>query len=72
MTQLSPAAQVMIAVTYVYQDHGGDPPARAITAAALLAVAEQVVLPKYQYADWEMADLIMQEIQDIVKELDAQ
>ena len=70
--QLSPAAQVMIAVTHVYQDHDGDPPARAITAAALLAVAEQVVAPKYQYADWEMADLIMQEIQDIVNELDAQ
>jgi hypothetical protein len=43
MTQLSPAAQVMIAVTHVYQDHGGDPPARAITAAALRAAADQVV-----------------------------
>jgi hypothetical protein len=31
-TPLSPAAQVMIAVTHIYQDHGGDPPARAVAA----------------------------------------
>lgn len=51
MTKLSPAAQVMIAVTHVYQEHGGDPPARAITAAALLAVADQVVPPE-QKTPW--------------------
>ena len=39
--QLSPAAQVMIAVTHVYQEHGGDPPARAVAAAALRAAADQ-------------------------------
>ena len=41
MTELSPAAQLMIAVAHVYQEHGGDPPARAIAAAAIRAVAEQ-------------------------------
>ena len=40
---LSPAAQVMIAVTHVYQEHGGEPPARAVAAAALRAAADQVV-----------------------------
>jgi hypothetical protein len=43
MPELSHAAQVMIAVTHVYQEHGGNPPARAITAAALRAAADQVV-----------------------------
>ena len=40
---LSPAAQVMIAVTHVYQEHGGEPPARAVAAAALRAAADQAV-----------------------------
>jgi hypothetical protein len=30
----------------------------------------EVVLPKYQFADWEMADLIMTEIQAIADELE--
>lgn len=46
--------------------------AGASAAAALRAAAEQIVLPKYQYADWEMADLIMQEIQAVADELEAQ
>ena len=32
----------MIAVTHVYQEYGGDPSARSITAAALRAVAAQL------------------------------
>ncbi len=39
--QLSPANQVMIAVAYVYQEHGGEPPARAVAAAALRAAVDQ-------------------------------
>jgi len=49
--QLSPANQVMIAVAYVYQEHGGEPPARAVAAAALRAVADQVV-PELDEPDW--------------------
>ena len=41
-TPLSPATQVMIAVTHIYQEHGGEPPARAVAAAALRAVADQL------------------------------
>jgi hypothetical protein len=41
-------------------------------AAALRAVAVEVVLNKYQYADWQMADMIMKEIQAIAAELEAQ
>jgi len=44
MTTLSPADQIMIAVTHVYQEHDGDPPARAVAAAVLAAAADQVVL----------------------------
>jgi len=43
--QLSPSDQVMIAVAHVYQEHGGEPPARAVAAAALRAAADQVVPP---------------------------
>jgi hypothetical protein len=43
MTPLSPANRVMIAVTHVYQEYGGDPPARAIAAAVLHAAVDQVV-----------------------------
>jgi len=42
MTELSPQAQVMIAVTHIYQEHGGEPPARAVAAAALRAAADQM------------------------------
>jgi len=41
--QLSPADQIMIAVAHVYQEHDGDPPARAVAAAVLAAAADQVV-----------------------------
>jgi hypothetical protein len=43
MSTLSPADRVMIAVTHVYQEHDGDPPARAVAAAVLAAAADQVV-----------------------------
>ena len=43
MAELSPADQIMIAVTHVYQAHGGDPPARAVAAAVLAAAVDQVV-----------------------------
>lgn len=41
--QLSPADQIMIAVTHVYQAHGWPAPARAVAAAVLAAAADQVV-----------------------------
>ena len=43
MSTLSPADQIMIAVAHVYQEHDGDPPARAVAAAVLAAAADQVV-----------------------------
>jgi hypothetical protein len=43
MTPISPADRIMIAVNHVYQAHGGDPPTRAVAAAVLAAVADQVV-----------------------------
>jgi hypothetical protein len=42
-TELSPADQIMIAVTHVYQAHGGDPPTRAVAAAVISAAVDQVV-----------------------------
>ena len=42
--QLSPADQIMIAVTHVYQAHSDNPPTRAVAAAVLAAAADQVVL----------------------------
>lgn len=48
MAELSPADQIMIAVTHVHQAHGGDPPARAVAAAVLVAAADQVVPPADQ------------------------
>jgi hypothetical protein len=37
------ADQIMIAVTHVYQAHGGDPPTRAVAAAVISAAVDQVV-----------------------------
>jgi hypothetical protein len=54
MTTLSPADQIMIAVTHVYQEHDGDPPARAVAAAVLAAAADQadaVDVPEYIQGD---------------------
>lgn len=33
----------MVAVTRIYQEHAGEPPARAIAAAALRAAVDQVI-----------------------------
>jgi protein-disulfide isomerase-like protein with CxxC motif len=52
--ELSPANQIMIAVTHVYQAHDGDPPARAVAAAVLAAAADQVDamdVPEYIQGD---------------------
>ena len=66
MTELSPAAQAVLDAFRT--GHTGP----GCLAAALRAAAEQIVLLKYQYADWEMADLIMREIQAVADELEAQ
>ena len=66
MPELSPAAQEILDAFRTSHTGAG------CLSAALRAVAEQVVLPKYQYADWEMADLIMREIQAVADELEAQ
>jgi hypothetical protein len=75
MTELSPAAQAVFdAINKELDEAPWDLSflAGASAAAALRAAAEQIVLPKYQYADWEMADLIMREIQAVADELEAQ
>jgi hypothetical protein len=67
MTQLSPAAQTIL---YAFLRSPCDN--RLAVAATLRAAALEVVLPKYQYADWQMAHLIMQELQVIADELEGQ
>ena len=69
MTKLSPAAQAVWNAfnedeAGVFVDYGDK------LAAALRAVAMEIVLNKYQYADWQMADMIMNEIQAIAAELE--
>ena len=64
MTELSPAAQAVLDAFYPATNEPLG------IAAVLRAIAAEVVLPKYQFADWEMADLIMKEIQSIADELD--
>lgn len=39
-------------------------------ADAIRELAVQVVSPKYQFADWEMADLIMKEMQELADEIE--
>jgi hypothetical protein len=69
MAELSPAAQ---AVLDAFNREARPEPhhQREAIAAALRAFGLEAVLPKYQFADWEMADLIMQELQAIADELD--
>ena len=69
MTELSPAAQAIYEAAIEQSEYPND--AEWVVINALRAVAEQVVLPKYQYADWGMAHVIMQELQDIADELEA-
>ena len=52
MAELSPALRVMVAVTHVYQEHGGEPPARAVAAAALRAAVEQCRYTDDYGDDW--------------------
>lgn len=66
MKNISPAAQAVL-------DAYGDFEAANIDAmaAALRAVNEYVVLPKFQYADWQMANVIYDEIEALATELEA-
>jgi hypothetical protein len=57
--QLSPANQVMIAVAYVYQEHGGEPPARAVAAAALRAAAEQCQIERNYHPDYPETEWVV-------------
>jgi hypothetical protein len=67
MTELSPSAQAVLNAAYAPPLKNGQPN----IAAAIRAVAMEVVLNKYQYAEWEMADMIMQEMQALADELDS-
>jgi|LauGreDrversion4_2_1035121.scaffolds.fasta_scaffold44240_4 hypothetical protein len=40
-------------------------------ADAIREVAMQIVLSKYQFADWGMADAIMEEMQDLADEIES-
>jgi len=71
MPELSPQAQTVWEAfneneVGVFVDYGEK------LAAALRAVVDQVVLPKYQYAEWELAHAICKEIFAIADELEAQ
>ena len=73
MSLISPADQIMIAVTHVHQAHGGDPPARAVAAAVLAAAADQVVPQRCFVPDFEktLEGLIRTELLAIADELKA-
>ena len=73
MTALSPTTQAILQDAYE-STQGSTWRTNSYTsyaAAILRAVIEHVVLPKYQYADWEMADRICQELDAIADELEA-
>ena len=65
MTDLSPKAQ---AIVDAYENTTDKYDA---LAAVLRALNEYVVLPKYQYAEWELANAIHQEIEAVADELEA-
>ena len=72
MADLSPTTQAILQDAY---ESTQNTPWRTnsypgYAAATLRAVIEHVVLPKYQYADWEMADRICQELNAIAAELE--
>ena len=69
MTNLSPQAQVIIDAADEVFSNGGT--IREGFAAALRVLNEYVVLPKYQYAEWELANAIHQEIEAVADELEA-
>ena len=64
MTDLSPKAQ---AIVDAYENTTDKYDA---LAAVLRALNEYVVLPKYQYAEWELANAIHQEIEAVADELE--
>jgi hypothetical protein len=75
MPELSPAAQTVLdAFTEdnLLHDWKHNYYNSEALAAALRAVVDQVVLPKYQYAEWELAHAICEEIFAIADELEAQ
>ena len=70
MTNHSVQAQAVLDAFLTQWDVYAVDDARWAIAAALRAVVMEVVLNKYQYADWQMAEIIMQEIQSIADELE--
>ncbi len=72
MSELSSAAQAVLDAAYQEMDYAPRRHVQWVTAAVLRAAADQVVLPKYQYAEWELAHAICQEIFAIADELEAQ
>ena len=67
ITDLCPAAHAAQEVLEAIK--GIDRP-ELIAQAAISAVAIEVVLSKYQYTDWRMADIIMTEMNAVVEELE--
>jgi len=53
MAELSKATQLLIPVAHCFQEHGGDPPTRIVVAAAIEALADQVVPATLHPADKE-------------------
>ena len=73
MSELSPQAQeVFWAFNRAASGKPDDWHYLPAIVAALRAAADQVVLPKYQYAEWELAHAICEEIFAIADELEAQ
>ena len=63
MTDLSPQAQAVLDAAYDAFSHGGGISDCIVSARRVLN--EYVVLPKYQYAEWELANAIHQEIEAV-------
>ena len=68
MTDLSPQAQAVLDAAYDAFSHGGG--ISDCIVSALRVLNEYVVLPKYQYAEWELANAIHQEIKAVADELE--
>ena len=68
MTNLSPQAQAVLDAAYDAFSHGGG--ISDCIVSALRVLNEYVVLPKYQYAEWELANAIHQEIEAVADELE--
>lgn len=64
MTNLSPQAQ---AIVDAYEETTDK---YAALAAVLRSLVIEVLISKYQYADWEIVDIIQEEIQAIAEELE--